>query len=84
MLENYVEALLSGPTEGGSTFEVSVLGGQVEVTRNDGVSVTLNQLELESLANGLTQPPAPIADAPGVLNPGGLQTVVGGLLGLLN
>ena len=53
------------------------------MTRDDGVSITLTEPELESLASGLTPPPPLIADTPGV-SQGGLQPVVGGLLGLLN
>jgi hypothetical protein len=82
MEENYVEALLSGGA-GGPTFEVNTHGDEVEVTSSLGVTVTLTEPELQSLVNGLTQPPAPIADAPGVTQ-GGLQPVLGGLLGLLD
>jgi hypothetical protein len=81
--ENYVEALLTGGSGGGLSFEVNTHGDEVEVTSSAGVSVTLTAPELQSLADGLTQPPAPIANAPGVVQ-GGLLPVVGALLGLLD
>jgi hypothetical protein len=83
MQENYVEALLTGGSGGGLSFEVNTHGDEVEVTSSAGVSVTLTAPELQSLADGLTQPPAPIANAPGVVQ-GGLLPVVGALLGLLD
>ncbi len=83
LLESYVEALLSGdPASGGPSFDVTALGNQVVVTREDGVSVALTAPDLESVAQGLTPPPPPIAGTP-VVNQGGLLNVVGGLLGLL-
>jgi hypothetical protein len=82
LLETYVEALLNGMPASGPTFEVTALGNEVIVTRDDGVSVALTEPELESLAEGLTQPPQLIADTE-VVNEGGLLNVVGGLLGLL-
>ena len=83
LLESYVEALLSGdPTSGGPSFDVTLLGNQVVVSREDGVSVALTAPDLESVAQGLTPPPPPIANTP-VVNQGGLLNVVGGLLGLL-
>jgi hypothetical protein len=83
LLERYVEALLSGdPDSGGSSFEVTALGNQVVLTRDDGLSVSLTETDLESVAQGLTPPPPLIADTQ-VVNEGGLLNVVGGLLGLL-
>ena len=71
------------PGSGGPIFDVTALGNEVVVTRDDGVSVTLTEPDLESVAQGLTPPPPPIAGTP-VVNQGGLQNLVGGLLGLLN
>jgi hypothetical protein len=83
LLEVYVEALLSGdPGSGGPSFDVTALGNEVVVSRDDGISVTLTAPDLESVAQGLTPPPPPIAGTP-VVNQGGLLNVVGGLLGLL-
>ena len=83
LLETYVEALLSGPSGSGPSFDVTALGDEVIVTRDDGVSVALTEPILESVAQGLTAPPPLIAGTP-VVNQGGLLNLVGGLLGLLN
>ena len=82
LLETYVEALLSGAPGSGPVFEVTALGSEVVVTRDDGASIALTEPDLESLAQGLTTPPPLIAQTP-VVSQGGLPNVVGGLLGLL-
>jgi hypothetical protein len=83
LLEIYVESLLNGaPGSPGPIFDVTAVGNEVVVTRDDGVTIALTEPELVSVAQGLTPPPQEIVNTP-VVNQGGLLNLVGGLLGLL-
>ena len=83
LLEVYVESLLNGdPGGNGPVFEITALGNEVVLTRDDGLVITLDETQLVSVAEGLAPLRAPIANTPGVVL-GGTQQVVGGLLGLI-